>query len=53
MFMIEYRSIGWWYWLPCIGTWAQIIFGYCGVARMVSLLPWNRSEPLTNVFPYR
>lgn len=32
------------YWIPTIGTWAQIIFGYCGMARCVSLLPWNRSE---------
>ncbi len=32
------------YWIPCIGTWAQIIFGYCTMARLVSLFPWNRSE---------
>jgi hypothetical protein len=32
------------YWLPTIGTWAQVIFGYCLMARCVSLLPWNRKE---------
>ena len=32
------------YWIPTIGTWAQIIFGYCAMARCVSLLPWNRDE---------
>jgi hypothetical protein len=32
------------YWIPTIGTWAQIIFGYCTMARLVSLLPWNRSD---------
>lgn len=32
------------YWIPTIGTWAQILFGYCTMARMVSLLPWNRNE---------
>ena len=32
------------YWVPTIGTWAQITFGYCTMARLVSLLPWNRSE---------
>lgn len=32
------------YWLPTVGTWAQLIFGYCTMARCVSLLPWNRSE---------
>lgn len=37
------RSI---YWLPTIGTWALLIFGYCAMARCVSLLPWNRNRPL-------
>jgi hypothetical protein len=35
------------YWVPTIGTWAQVIFGYCTMARCVSLLPWNRSEPFS------
>ena len=35
------------YWAPTIGTWAQLIFGYCTMARCVSLLPWNRSAPLS------
>jgi len=30
------------YWIPTIGTWAQVLFGYCTMARLVSLLPWNR-----------
>jgi hypothetical protein len=34
----------WLYWIPLIGTWAQLIFGYCTMARCVSLLPWNRDE---------
>jgi hypothetical protein len=37
-------------WIPALGTWAQVIFGYCTMARLVSLLPWNRSEPLSLVF---
>ncbi len=37
----------WIYWIPTIGTWAQIIFGYCAMARLVSLFPWNRSEPFS------
>lgn len=32
------------YWIPTVGTWAQIFFGYCTMARLVSLLPWNRRE---------
>lgn len=35
------------YWIPTIGTWAQLIFGYCLMARCVSLWPWNRKEPLS------
>jgi hypothetical protein len=32
------------YWIPTIGTWAQVLFGYCTMARTVSLLPWNRKD---------
>lgn len=35
------------YWLPMIGTWVRVLFGYCTMARTVSLLPWNRREPLS------
>jgi len=35
------------YWIPTIGTWAQVLFGYCAMARTVSLLPWNRTEPFS------
>jgi hypothetical protein len=35
------------FWIPTIGTWAQVLFGYCTMARCVSLLPWNRNEPFT------
>ncbi len=37
----------WLYWVPCVGTWAQVIFGYCAMARLVSLWPWNREEKLS------
>lgn len=37
-------SLQWLYWVPLIGTWAQVLFGYCTMARMLSLLPWNREE---------
>lgn len=32
------------YWAPLVGTWIQLIFGYCTMARCVSLFPWNRRE---------
>ena len=35
------------FWIPTIGTWAQIIFGYCTMARLVSLFPWNSHEPFS------
>ena len=35
------------YWVPTVGTWAQLIFGYCTMARCVSLFPWNRNEPFS------
>lgn len=41
------EPLRWIYWIPTIGTWAQVVFGYCTMARLVSLLPWNRREPLS------
>jgi hypothetical protein len=37
----------WLYWLPTVGTYALVVFGYCIMARMLSLLPWNRTEFLS------
>jgi hypothetical protein len=37
----------WLYWLPTVGTLALVIFGYCLMARVLSLLPWNRREALS------
>ena len=37
----------WLYWLPTIGTTALLVFGYCLLARILSLLPWNSREPYT------
>jgi len=41
------EPLQWIYWIPAIGTWAQVIVGYCAMARCVSLLPWNRSERMS------
>jgi hypothetical protein len=40
-------AMRWLYWLPSLGTLALLFFGYCPMARMLSLMPWNRREPLT------
>jgi hypothetical protein len=37
----------WLYWLPMLGTFALVIFGYCLLARCLSLLPWNRGEEIS------
>jgi hypothetical protein len=42
-----FEPLQWIYWIPAIGTWAQVIFGYCTMARCVSLFPWNRNEQLS------
>ncbi len=40
-------AMRWLYWLPTVGTFALVIFGYCLMARFLSLLPWNSTEAYT------
>jgi hypothetical protein len=48
LLLISYfPEMRWLYWLPAIGLLALVIFGYCLLARVLSLLPWNSSEPYT------
>lgn len=35
------------FWFQLIGTSIMVLFNYCLLARSLSLLPWNRSEPLS------
>lgn len=35
------------YLIPLCGTWANVFFGYCPLARFLTLMGWNRSESLT------
>lgn len=35
------------HWIQIAGTTAMVIAGYCPLARLLSLMPWNRREPLT------
>lgn len=32
------------YWIPGVGLWAQVLFGYCAMARFMSIMPWNKKE---------
>ena len=40
-----WQPMRWLFWVPAIGTPAQVLFGYCTLARCLSLLPWNRQRP--------
>jgi hypothetical protein len=42
-----WKPLHWLAYVPTVGTWAQVVFGYCALARLLSLMPWNRREPLT------
>jgi len=35
------------HWIQLMGTTAMVLADYCPLARMLSLLPWNRTEPLS------
>jgi hypothetical protein len=35
------------HWLQLVGTSARVLVGYCLLARSLSLLPWNRVEPIS------
>lgn len=42
-----WEPMRWLFWVPAIGTPARVLFGYCTLARCMSLLPWHRREPLS------
>ena len=41
------EPLRWIYWIPVVGLTARLTVNYCLLARLVSLLPWNRKEPVT------
>jgi hypothetical protein len=43
----------WLLWLPTVGTTVQVLFGYCLLARTLSLAPWNRSAPVSRAVIWR
>lgn len=42
-----WSPLNWLFWVVAIGTLVQVLFGYCTLARCLSLMPWNRCEPFT------
>lgn len=45
--------MNWLYWVPLVGTTAMVTVGYCPLARFLSLLPFNRDEPISWVLVKR
>lgn len=41
------QAVRWICWIPMTGTWVQVLFGYCAMARTVSLIPGNRNRPIS------
>lgn len=39
--------LGFIHWLQLAGTTVSLTFDYCPLARTLSLMPWNRTEPLS------
>ena len=41
------RAWRWLNWLPTIGIILRLVFAYCMMARLLSLMPWNRTQPMS------
>lgn len=41
------------HWMQLVGTCVRLVFDYCALARALSLMPWNRRQPLTLRFVRR
>jgi hypothetical protein len=42
-----YPPLSFIHWIQLVGTTAVVTVGYCPLARIMVLMPWNRSRPLT------
>ncbi len=40
-------ALAWVHWVQLVGTSAMVLVGYCPLVRMLTLLPWNRSEAIS------
>ena len=47
LILCQAPSLGWLYWVPTVGTFALVLFGYCLMARILSLLAGTRTEPMS------
>ncbi|MGH7258520.1 MAG: hypothetical protein ACREIM_09075 [Nitrospiraceae bacterium] len=42
-----WTPLQWIHMVQLVGTLARVLFGYCLLARSLSLAPWNRIDPLS------
>ncbi len=42
-----WEPLQWIHWLQLAGTTARVLIGYCLLAKILSLAPWNRWQPLS------
>ena len=47
LILSQWEPLQFYNWVLLIGTSALISVGYCLLARMLSLLPWNREAPMS------
>ena len=47
LILCQVPSLGCLYWVRTVGTFALVLFGYCLMARILSLVPGNRTEPMS------
>lgn len=45
LFLAQAPYMSWIFWWQLIGTTAMVLYQYCFLARVLSLMPWNKSEP--------
>lgn len=45
LFLGQVERLHWLNWIPTVGIWVQCLFGYCTMARIMSVMPWNKREP--------
>ena len=46
-------GLEWILWVPVFGTASQVLVGYCPMARILGMLPWNRTEPFSPGYVWR
>lgn len=43
----QWEPVSWIHWVQLLGTSARVLTGYCLLARLTVLMPWNRAQQLS------